>query len=191
MGTESPPEVKKELLAAIPRLRALAIGLCGKTDRAEDLVQEAVMRAWANLSSFQPGTNMGAWLYTILRNEFYTELRKRRHEVPDPDGAFAATLVSQPSQESRADFQDLRLALAKLAPPQREAILLVGASGISYEEAARICNCAVGTMKSRVYRARMHLMSLLSLNPDTPRALPWEAEAESRDGVAAPALTDP
>jgi RNA polymerase sigma-70 factor (ECF subfamily) len=162
MSSENLPEVKDALLAAIPRLRALAIGLCGRTDEADDLVQQALMHAWAHLSSFQPGTNMAAWLYTILRNEFYTTLRKRRREVPDPDGALAATLVTQPAQESRINFQEVRAALGKLAPAQREAILLVGASGMSYEEAAGLCGCAVGTMKSRVYRARVHLTELLS-----------------------------
>jgi RNA polymerase sigma-70 factor, ECF subfamily len=181
MSSESSPKVKEDLLAAIPRLRALAIGLCGKTDQAEDLVQETLVRAWANLSSFTPGTNMGAWLYTILRNEFYTDLRKRRHEQPDPDGTLAATLVSQPSQESRVDFQDLRLALVKLAPPQREAILLVGASGLSYEEAAHLCNCAVGTMKSRVYRARMRLTDLLNINLGVPPRVLLDTEPEAAE----------
>jgi RNA polymerase sigma-70 factor, ECF subfamily len=177
MSSESPAGVKQELLASIPHLRALAMGLCGKRDRAEDLVQETLMRAWANLSSFEPGTNMKAWLYTILRNEFYSQLRKRRREVPDPDGAHAATLVSEPAQEGRVEFQDLRLALAKLAPAQREAVLLVGASGISYEEAAELCGCAVGTMKSRVHRARAQLALLLGEHRPAPRAIAREAPA--------------
>src|SRR5580692_3315981 len=147
MSRHNSPDVRQALLDAIPRLRALAIGLCGNGTQAEDLVQEALTRARANLSSFQPGTNMEAWLYTILRNEFYTYLRKRRREVPDPDGVFAATLVSAPAQEGHLNFQDLRVGLAKLAPPLREAILLVGASGLSYEDAAAMCHCAVGTMK--------------------------------------------
>jgi RNA polymerase sigma-70 factor (ECF subfamily) len=164
--------VRQALLDAIPRLRALAIGLCGQSAQAEDLVQEALTRAWANLPSFQPGTNMEAWLYTILRNEFYTYLRKRRREVADPDGTYAATLVSAPAQESHISFQDLRVALAKLAPPLREAILLVGASGLSYEEAATLCHCAVGTMKSRVHRARLRLTEMLSATPSTEQGLP-------------------
>jgi RNA polymerase sigma-70 factor, ECF subfamily len=162
MTSSSPPMVRQALLDAIPRLRALAIGLSGHGAQAEDLVQEALTRAWANLSSFQPGTNMEAWLYTILRNEFYTHLRKHRHEISDPEGAFAATLVSAPAQEARVDFQDLRVALGKLPPLLREAVLLVGASGLSYEHAAAICRCAVGTMKSRVHRARVRLMEMLS-----------------------------
>jgi RNA polymerase sigma-70 factor, ECF subfamily len=189
MSSESPASVKRDLLASIPNLRALAIGLCGKTDRAEDLVQETLTRAWANLSSFEPGTNLNAWLYTILRNEFYTDLRKRRHEVPDPDALFAATLVSQPSQEGWVEFQDLRLALAKLPPPYREAVLLVGASGLSYEEAARICNCAVGTMKSRVHRARLRLMQLLSVHPAPQRGPGWDAAGERRDGRPASVMS--
>jgi len=163
MTNDNLPIVRQALLDAIPRLRALAIGLCGQSAQAEDLVQEALMRAWANLSSFQPGTNMEAWLYTILRNEFYTYLRKHRHEIPDPEGAFAATLVSAPAQEARVDFQDLRVALGKLPPLLREAVLLVGASGLSYEHAAALCRCAVGTMKSRVHRARVRLMEMLSV----------------------------
>ena len=179
MGDDTMPDVRQNLLAAIPRLRALAIGLCGHSAQADDLVQEALTRAWANLASFQPGTNMEAWLYTILRNEFYTFLRKRRREVPDPEGAFAATLVSAPAQEGRVNFQELRSALARLTPPLREAILLVGASGLSYEDAAKACHCAVGTMKSRVHRARLRLMEMLdSLPPSAdsvPKVVPGEA----------------
>ena len=181
MSNKSPAGVKRDLLASIPHLRALAIGLCGRTDRAEDLVQETLTKAWANLSSFTPGTNLNGWLYTILRNEFYNDLRKRRHEVEDPDGALAATLVSEPSQGGRLEFRDLRLALAKLAPPYREAVLLVGASGLSYEDAARICNCAVGTMKSRVHRARVRLIDLLGVHPVTRRLSEMDITAEQRD----------
>lgn len=172
MSRHNSPDVRQALLDAIPRLRALAIGLCGNSTQAEDLVQEALTRALANLSSFQPGTNMEAWLYTILRNEFYTYLRKRRREVPDPDGAYAATLVSAPAQEGHLNFQDLRAGLAKLAPQLREAILLVGASGVSYEDAAAMCHCAVGTMKSRVHRARLRLVEMLSDTPSTEAGLP-------------------
>jgi len=166
----------------------LAIGLCGKIDQAEDLVQEALTRAWANLSSFQPGTNMEAWLYTILRNEFYSYLRRRRHEVPDPDGALAATLVSAPAQEGRVDFQDLRLALTKLATPLREAVLLVGASGLSYDEAAAICQCAVGTMKSRVHRARLRLIDMLNATPAADHVARVALHAD--DNVIAPTMAD-
>lgn len=157
------PDPKKELIAAIPRLRAFAFSLCRNSDRADDLVQQTLVKAWANMSSFEPGSNIAAWLYTILRNEFYSEFRKLRHEVPDTDGAFAARLASYPTQDSHIDFQDFRAALFKLADDHREALMLIGASGLSYEEAAKICGCAVGTMKSRVHRARSKLAELLTI----------------------------
>ena len=138
------------MLAAVPSLRAFAISLSGNVDRADDLVQETLLRAMANINSFQPGTNMSAWLFTILRNLFRSEYRKRRREVEDTDGSYAETLKSHPEQQSRVEFEEFREALAKLPPDQREALILVGASGFSYEEAAAICECAVGTIKSRV-----------------------------------------
>ncbi|HEY0421024.1 MAG TPA: sigma-70 family RNA polymerase sigma factor [Acetobacteraceae bacterium] len=159
-------ETKAELLASLPKLRAFAVSLCGRGDRADDLVQETLVRAWANLSSFEPGSNMAAWLYTILRNEFYSQFRKRRHEVPDTDGQFAARLASHPAQDGHMQFLDFRDALFRLAPDHREALVLIGASGLSYEEAAAVCGCAVGTMKSRVNRARTKLAELLTMKPD-------------------------
>jgi RNA polymerase sigma-70 factor (ECF subfamily) len=157
------PSVRDAVLAAVPSLRAFAISLCGNVDRADDLVQETLLRALANIDSFQPGTNMSAWLFTILRNLFRSEYRKRRREVEDGDGSYAETLKSQPEQSSRVEFEEFRTALAKLPPDQREALILVGASGFSYEEAAEICGCAVGTIKSRVNRARSRLAELLSI----------------------------
>jgi RNA polymerase sigma-70 factor (ECF subfamily) len=186
------PDFQHSLLAAIPHLRAFAIGLCGKTDGADDLVQETLLRAWANKTAFQPGTNLMAWLYTILRNAFYTEFRKRRHEVADTDGQFAAMLASRPSQESHIEFQDFRAALAKLPDDQREALLLVGSSGLSYEEAAQICDCALGTMKSRVYRARTRLAVMLSANTSERQRqdLAWDAVVDAPGGAAASSLVD-
>jgi RNA polymerase sigma-70 factor (ECF subfamily) len=186
------PDFQHSLLAAIPRLRAFAIGLCGKTDGADDLVQETLVRAWANKTAFQPGTNLVAWLYTILRNAFYTEFRKRRHEVADTDGQFAATLASRPSQESHIEFQDFRAALAKLPDDQREALLLVGSSGLSYEEAAQICDCALGTMKSRVYRARTRLAAMLSVGVSERHRedSAWDAAVDASSGAVATSLVD-
>jgi RNA polymerase sigma-70 factor (ECF subfamily) len=137
--------------------------LSGNIDRADDLVQETLLRAIANIDSFQPGTNMSAWMFTILRNLFRSEYRKRRREVEDTDGSYAESLKSHPEQSSRLEFQEFRTALGKLPPDQREALILVGASGFSYEEAASICDCAVGTIKSRVNRARTRLADLLSI----------------------------
>jgi RNA polymerase sigma-70 factor (ECF subfamily) len=152
------------MLAAVPSLRAFAISLCGNVDRADDLVQETLLRAWANLGSFQPGTSMSAWLFTILRNLFRTEYRKRRREVEDADGSYAESLMSLPDQNSRLEINEFREALRLLPPEQRESLILVGASGFSYEEAAQICGCAVGTIKSRVNRARTRLAEILSID---------------------------
>jgi RNA polymerase sigma-70 factor, ECF subfamily len=155
------PSVSEAMLRAVPSLRAFAISLCGNVDRADDLVQETLLRAWANLNSFEPGTNMSAWLFTILRNHFRSEYRKRRREVEDSDGHYAETLKSQPEQYGQVEFREFREALAQLPSDQREALILVGASGFSYEDAATICECAVGTIKSRVNRARSKLAALL------------------------------
>jgi RNA polymerase sigma-70 factor (ECF subfamily) len=157
------PALRDQILAAIPSLRAFAISLSGNVDRADDLVQETILRALANIQSFQPGTNMPAWLFTILRNLFRSEYRKRRREVEDADGSLAETLKSHPDQLGRVEFNEFRVALAQLPAEQREALILVGASGFSYEEAADICECAVGTIKSRVNRARSRLAKLLEV----------------------------
>ncbi len=156
-----PPDLQADLLAAVPKLRAFAISLCGRRAGADDLVQETLVRAWAGMGSFVPGSNLVAWLYTILRNEFYSEFRKRRREVPDVEGQHAARLASMPVQDGHMVFLEFRAALGKLAPDHREALILIGASGLTYEEAAQVCDCAFGTMKSRVNRARARLADLL------------------------------
>jgi RNA polymerase sigma-70 factor (ECF subfamily) len=185
--------VKDELLAAIPKLRGFAAALCGRTSQADDLVQETLVKAWANLHSFEPGTNMTGWLYRILRNEFYSDLRRHRREVADEDGRLAARLASRPAQEGHILFMEFRTALAELAPDQREALTLVGASGLSYEEAASLCGCAVGTMKSRVSRGRARLAELLAmpagdgLQPDRT----WDAAIdEGQTGTPRPAAAE-
>ena len=168
------PSVREAMLAAVPSLRAFAISLSGNIDRADDLVQETLLRAMANIDSFQPGTNLPAWLFTILRNLFRSEYRKRRREVEDADGSYAESLKSYPEQHGRIEFEEFRVALMKLPADQREALILVGASGFSYEETAAICGCAVGTIKSRVNRARRRLAELLAIDstddfgPDQP-----------------------
>src|SRR3954471_20841351 len=153
--------LRNDILAAVPSLRAFAISLSGNADRADDLVQETLLRALANIDSFQPGSNLPAWLFTILRNLFRSDYRKRRREVEDAEGNYAKTLKTQPSQNAHLEFEEFRAALDKLPQDQREALILVGASGFSYEDAAAICGCAVGTIKSRVNRARSKLSALL------------------------------
>ncbi len=154
--------VKADLISLIPNLRAFAVSLCGNADKADDLVQETLLKAYGSLSSFTEGTNLMAWLFTILRNAYYNERKKGRREVADPEGVMAGQLVSPPAQNAHMDLLDFRVALQKLTPDQREALILIGASGFSYEEAAAICNCAVGTMKSRLNRARERLSDLLA-----------------------------
>ncbi len=154
-------DLRNSMLKATPNLRAFAISLTNNVDRADDLVQETLMRAIANIDRFQPGTNMQAWLFTILRNLFRSDYRKRRREVEDAEGNYAKTLKTQPAQNAHLEFEEFRTALDKLPQDQREALILVGASGFSYEDAAAICGCAVGTIKSRVNRARSKLSALL------------------------------
>ena len=157
------PELRDAMLAAVPSLRAFAISLTGNFDRADDLVQDTLVRALANIDRFERGTNLNAWLFTILRNLFHSEWRKMKREVEDVEGAYAARLSTIPEQGGRLDLADFRAALTKLPADQREALLLVGAQGFSYEDAAQICGVAVGTIKSRVNRARARLAQLLAV----------------------------
>jgi RNA polymerase sigma-70 factor (ECF subfamily) len=152
-------DFKAELLTHLPAMRAFARSLCSDASRADDLVQDAVLRAWASKQSFTLGTNMKAWLFTILRNGFYSEIRRRKRDVEDPEGTLAGNLSVPAAQQDHLDLQDLRRGLSLLPVEQREALILVGASGCSYEEAAAICDCAVGTIKSRVSRARRSLLA--------------------------------
>ena len=174
-------QLRTDLIGAIPNLRAFAVSLCGNPDRADDLVQETLVKAWSNLSSFAEGTNLAAWLFTILRNIYYSEYRKRRREVADSDGAIAARLATAPAQSGHMDFLDFSGALQKLPADQREALILIGASGLSYEEAAGVCNCAVGTMKSRVNRARNRLVELLAIvsSSDYAAGADWQSGIDS------------
>lgn len=163
-------EFRDGLLQAIPSLRGFAYSLCGNGVLADDLVQETLVKAWANAASFQIGTNIRAWLFTILRNEFYSQMRKKGRDVQDADGELAGRIAERGNQEGHMQLKELLDALAELSPDQREALILVGASGMSYEEAAEICGANIGTIKSRVSRARARLCELLGdeyaeLNP--------------------------
>jgi RNA polymerase sigma-70 factor, ECF subfamily len=153
------------MLALLPTLRAFAFSLCSSFDRADDLVQETLLKAWQNLDKFEAGTNLRAWLFTILRNNYFSELRKKRREVEDVDGKLTESLSVAPAQQGHLDMQDFSKALSTLPADQREALVLVGAVGMSYEEAAGVAQCAVGTMKSRVNRARTKLAQMLGI-PD-------------------------
>ena len=165
-----PASFKDGLVAEMGNLRAFAVSLCGSASVADDLVQETLLRAWSKWDRFQPGTSLRAWLFTILRNIYYSNCRKSVREVQDSEGAYAQRLVVPGDQESHIDLEDFRKALARLPLEQREVLILVGASGVSYEEAATICGVEVGTIKSRLSRARTQLARLLG----------WDARAESR-----------
>lgn len=155
------PDFEQALVAAIPHLRAFARSFANDAARADDLVQETLVKAWNGRESFEPGTNFRAWLFTILRNVYFSQHRKLRREVDDPDDQYQNTLAALPEQHGHLDLADFKTALATLPSDQREALLLVGAEGFSYEEAAEICGCAIGTIKSRVNRARTRLTEIL------------------------------
>ena len=152
---------KRELTDVIPHLRAFARGLCGRADMADDLVQEALLKAWAARERFEPGTSMRAWTFVILRNAYLTDMRRNRFRGEYDESVAERILTAPADQEDPIHLADLHRALLTLPAERREALLLVGAGGFSYEEAAEICGCAVGTIKSRVGRARATLNSMI------------------------------
>lgn len=154
---------RDELVDHLPALRAFALSLTRDGASADDLVQDTIVKAWTNMDKFQPGTNLRAWLFTILRNTFYSARRKTKREVSDADGVHAARLATRPEHDGRLALSDFRAAFAQLPDEQREALILVGASGFSYEEAANMTGVAVGTVKSRANRGRRRLAELLHL----------------------------
>ena len=158
------PSFRQLLVAELPGIRAYAITLCGTQHGADDLVQDTLLKARGAAASFRPGTNMRAWLFVILRNTYFSLYRRRAREVQDVDGAHAERLSVPGGQEATIDLADFRRALAQLPEEQREALIMVGASGLSYEEAAEVCGTALGTIKSRVNRARARLAGLLRIS---------------------------
>lgn len=164
---------KRELVALIPHLRAFARTLTGEQASADDLAQDALMKAWDARASYQMGTNMKAWTFMILRNQFYSEKRRSWRQTQLDQDAAERTLVAVDDPQAPVALDELRLGLGMLPPEQREALILVGAGGFAYEEAAEICGCAVGTVKSRVSRARRALQAIL------------ETGAYDRDGRSA------
>ncbi|RVV98173.1 RNA polymerase sigma factor [Mesobaculum littorinae] len=160
---KSNKDPRDELVDHLPALRAFAMSLTRNSAGADDLVQDTIEKAWKNINSFQVGTNLRAWLFTIQRNAFYSSRRKAKREVADVDGVLAASLSEKPAHDGRLALNDFRVAFEKLPDEQREALILVGASGFSYEEAADMCGCAIGTIKSRANRGRKRLAELLHL----------------------------
>jgi len=157
---------RDQLVEHLPAMRAFAISLTRNGAVADDMVQDTLVKAWTNIEKFEVGTNMRAWLFTILRNTYYSSRRKANREVADVDGVFTESLAEKPAHDGDRKSTDFRKALGLLKDEQREALLLVGASGFSYEEAAEMCGVAVGTIKSRTNRARARLAELMGLRDD-------------------------
>ena len=155
---------RDDVVRMIPALRAFAWSLSHNGSDADDLVQDTLIKAWTNRDKFEDGTNLRAWLFTILRNTYYTQVIRRRREVRDEQGEYAGTLRSAPTQEWSVAMHAMQDALKLLPDEHREALILVGAAGLSYEEAASICGCAVGTIKSRVNRARIRLLKIMDVD---------------------------
>lgn len=180
-----PARFKAELVGCAPRLRAFARSLTGNLDRADDLVQETIARAIVNREKFAAGTNMDAWLITILRNQFFTDIRKRKREVEDVDGFHAAHVATVGGQIAHVEMQDVMRALQGVPAEQREALLLISSADFSYEEAAEIAGVAVGTIKSRVNRARTRLNAILNGEETMPDKAASEQSVEEIDNALA------
>lgn len=160
----STPDPRDELVEHLPAMRAFALSLTRNPATADDMVQDTVVKAWTNIDKFEVGTNLRAWLFTILRNTYYSNRRKAKREVGDGDGVFTESLSQKPDHDGHLQMRDFRAAFVQLPDEQREALVLVGASGFAYEEAAEMCGVAVGTIKSRVNRGRAKLAELMHLD---------------------------
>lgn len=159
-------EFRDALLAITPNLRAYARSLCGAADAADDLVQDTLLRAWEKQDALKSQDKLQAWTMTIMRNEFFAQCRRSKFSVDDADGHYADSLVSNAQQEVSADLRDLADVLAKMDDSYRECLVLIFVNELSYEEAASVAGCPVGTMKSRVHRARTELCKKLGLETD-------------------------
>ncbi len=157
------PEDRDELISHLPALRAFAIGLTRSRSGADDAVQDAVVKALTHFDKFERGTNMRAWLFTILRNTYYSSQRKYHREQDQVDGALIDTMAVKPDHDGFLQFRDFLKAFDQLPDEQREVLILVGASGFSYEEAAEMTDVPIGTIKSRINRARARLSRELGL----------------------------
>jgi len=156
------PDFERDLIALIPHMRAFARSLCGNPAEADDLAQDALAKAWKSRSGYQLGTNLKAWTFMILRNQFYSDKRRSWRSLPLDQEVAERTLVAHTSADDALELDDVRQALAMLPDAQREALIMVGAGGFSYEETAEVMGVAVGTVKSRVSRARADLQAILA-----------------------------
>ena len=164
--------IREEILLCLPHLRAFARSLAGNRDKADDLVQDAIVQALTAAHQFEPGTNFKAWIFTILRNRFFNDLRRNKYIIEPLEAADVVNLATAAHHDCGLIFDEFRGAFMTLAPSQREALILVAASGFSYEEAARVSHCAVGTIKSRISRARRELQRLTADDSARPAGRP-------------------
>lgn len=158
---------RKEILNHITSLRAFAVALTRDDSKADDLVQDTLVTAWSKFDQFEAGTHLRAWLFTILRNSFYSDIRKSKLEVNDPQGVFADQIAEKPAHDGRLQMIDFYAAFDTLPMDQKETLILVGACGFSYEEASEMCDVPVGTIKSRANRGRKRLAELLNIDQNS------------------------
>ncbi len=184
LASSAMPQASAEMVALIPALRAFARTFCPEPSDADDLVQETLMKGIANIRQFQPGTRLKSWLFTIMRNTFYTRAKLRKREAPGGADCVSSLPTAEATQEWTIRGTEIEVAINALPSQQREVLILIGVLGISYEESARICNCAIGTIKSRLNRARSTLLELLgetsprtAIEAYTPMVRPLQASA--------------
>jgi RNA polymerase sigma-70 factor (ECF subfamily) len=179
---------RSTMLDAMPHLHRFAVSLCRDSDKANDLTQETLLRACANIDQFKAGSNMIAWLFTILRNEFYSQHRKRRREIEDVDGSYARSLTLEPEQLAALQYNELCEALDELPAELRRVFIFVSSDDVCYAQAARTFNCAEGTIKSRVHRARLRLAQALSIDWPSGQDKTPEGNCNARRSLPSPAV---
>lgn len=179
------PDPRDGIITHLPALRAFALSLTQNTALADDLVQDTVIKAWTNFGKFAEGSNLRAWLFTILRNLYYSHRRKHKYEVADVDGVFAERLIVKPAHDGRLHLNDFLSAFRRISAEQREALLLIGALGFTYEEAAEMCDVPLGTIKSRANRARMLIAEMLGFAGEEMSDLTDASTKAVMDGFSA------
>jgi RNA polymerase sigma factor (sigma-70 family) len=185
-GRDCDADFGKELLGLVQFLRAFAHSLCGDRDKADDLLQETLCKAWQHRESFTPGSNLKAWTFTILRHHFYSGHRRAKWQAPYDQDEAERIPDAHTDQFGSAELSDTVRALQVLSPKMRESLLLVGVGGYSCEEAARICAVATGTVKSRVARARRALSAAMDGTiPLPPRVASRAHRGSATDQIVA------
>jgi RNA polymerase sigma-70 factor, ECF subfamily len=181
MTEQSTDALRDQMIALLPNLRAFAGSLCRNSDYADDLVQQTLLKAWNKLASFHAGTNLKAWLFAILRNTFLSDVRRNKYAVADPTGKIQTSLSSREGQQSHMDLMDFSDAFERIPLEQREALILVVAERLSYDEVSIMCGCAIGTIKSRINRGRARLCELMGIEGARDFGPDWMEQNAGRD----------